>query len=136
MFANPVLDAKYDKANLPDIVSKMKHLNQNQKADILKVLQKHSKLFDGTLGVYRHEKFHIDIEEGTKPVRSRPYAVPIIQHDTFKRELKHLIDIGVLSPAGVRKRASTTFIIPKKDSRVRWVITIRTLNKVCSPIRF
>ena len=106
------------------------HLDYNRRQDLLKVLQKHAKLFDGTLGVYPHKKFHIDLEEGAKPVHIRPYAVPIIHHDTFKRELGHLVNIGVLSPMGARKWASPTFIIPKKDGRVRWVSDLRALNKV------
>ena len=31
MFANPILDAKYDKADLPLMVSKMSHLDMKQK---------------------------------------------------------------------------------------------------------
>ena len=128
--ANPILDAKYDKADLPQIVSEMKHLDSKQKADLLLILQKHKKLFDGTLGVYPHKKFHIELEENAKPVHSRPYAVPIIHHETFKKELKHLIELGVLSPQGASEWASPTFIIPKKDGRVRWVSDLRALNKV------
>ena len=86
MFANPILDARYEKADLPEIVSKMSHLDFDQRQDLLKVLQKHAKLFDGTLGVYPNKKFHIEIEEGAKPVHSRPYAVPIIHHNTFKQK--------------------------------------------------
>ena len=98
MFANPILDARYEKADLPEIVSKMSHLDFDQRQDLLKVLQKHAKLFDGTLGVYPHKKFHIEIEEGAKPVHSRPYAVPIIHHNTFKQELEHLVDIVGIVP--------------------------------------
>ena len=57
MFANPILDARYEKADLPNIVSKMSNLDYNQKQDLLKVLQKHDKLFNGTLGVYPHKNF-------------------------------------------------------------------------------
>jgi hypothetical protein len=41
----------------------------------------------------------------------------------------HLVKIGVLSPQGASRWASSTFIVPKKDSRVLWV-TLRELNKV------
>ena len=43
--------------------------------------------------------------------------------------MKHLIKIGVLRPCGAT-RGSQTFIIPKKDGRVRWVSDFRQLNKL------
>ncbi len=52
------------------------HLNTNQKADLLQVLQENDKMFVGTLGVYPHTKIHIDVDPNAKPVHSRPYPVP------------------------------------------------------------
>ena len=42
----------------------LSHLNPQQKEDLKRVLQEHTKLFDGTLDVYPHRKFHIDLVPG------------------------------------------------------------------------
>ena len=128
--AAPILEAKYEKLDIPEFTNTLTHLTPSQRNEIRDLLLKHSKLFDGTLGVYPHAKFHIELEEGAKPVHSRPYAVPKVHMQTFKRELDHLIEIGVLSRQGPSEWASPSFIIPKKDGRVRWISDLRALNKV------
>jgi hypothetical protein len=87
-------------------------------------------MFNGTLGVYPHKKVHIDINPNAKPVHSRPYPVPQIHLKTFKMKLDHLVRIGVLAAQQESEWASPSFIIPKKDSRVRWISNLRQLNKV------
>jgi hypothetical protein len=94
-FATEILDAKYEKTDEAEVVKGLTHLNAHQKADLLRVLQENDKVFDGTLGVYPHKKVHIDIDPNTKPVHSRPYPVPQIHLKTFKKELNHLVEIGV-----------------------------------------
>jgi hypothetical protein len=59
-----------------------------------------------------------------------PYPVPMIHLNAFKKELIHLVEIGVLSPQGASEWASPTFIIPKKDDRVHWISDLQELNKV------
>ena len=38
--------------------------------------------------------------------------------------------MGVLEPQGLSRWASPSFIVPKKDSAVRWISDLRELNKV------
>ena len=125
-----ILDAKYDKMEIKELMDSLPHLYQQQKQQLEQLFAKHEKLFDGTLGLYPDKKVHTEVQPDAEPKHQRPYAVPQIHWETFKKELQHLVKIGVLSPTGMSKWASPSFIIPKKDGRVRWVSDLRELNKV------
>ena len=129
--SSPILDAKYEKLDVEALLrTHCAHLSSNQQADLRTLLHKHSKLFDGTLGRYPGEPMHIELEKGAQPVYRRPYPIPVVHMETFRRELEHLVRIGVLSPTRDSEWGLPTFIIPKKDGRVRWVSDMRELNKV------
>ena len=130
LYATEILDARYQWTDVRDVVENQQHLTARQKCDLLDVLKRHQRLFDGTLGIYPHKKVHIDIEPDAKPVHARPYPVPRIHLSTYKRELDHLCDLGVLVPQQESEWASPSFIIPKKDGSVRWISDLRQLNKV------
>jgi hypothetical protein len=87
-------------------------------------------MFNGTLGVYPHKKVHIDIDPNAKPVHYRPYPVPQIHLKTFKKELNHLVKIGVLGAQQESEWVSPSFIIPKKDGKECWISNLCQLNKV------
>jgi hypothetical protein len=48
----------------------------------------------------------------------------------FKKEFDHLVRIGVLAAQQESERVSLSFIIPKKNGRVRWISNLHQLNKV------
>jgi len=95
-YAIEILDAKYAKLATDDYVEQLDHPTPQQKKDLKRVLNTYTKLFNGTLGVYPHRKFNIDLVDGA----ARLYPVPVIHLDVFKKELLHLVNIGVLSPQG------------------------------------
>jgi hypothetical protein len=47
-----ILDAKYEKVEVDEVINQLNHSTLEQKEDLKKVLKKHTKLFDGKLGVY------------------------------------------------------------------------------------
>jgi hypothetical protein len=120
-YATEILDAKYEKVEVDEVINQLNHLNLEQKEDPRKVLKEHTKLFSGKLGVYPHRKFHIDSVPGARAKHARPYPVPVIHLSAFKNELLHLVEIGVLSPQGASEWASPTFVTPQKDGRFHWV---------------
>ncbi len=75
------------------------------------MLNEHTKLFDGTLGVYPHRKFHIDLMLGAMPKHFRLYAIHL---EAFKTEFNHLVKIGVLSPQGASEGHLQPLLHPKK----------------------
>jgi hypothetical protein len=93
------------------------------------VLRENDKMFNGTFGVYPHKKVHIDIDPNATPVHSKPYPVPRIHLKTLKKELDHLVRIAVLAAQQESEWASPSFIIPKKNSRVRWISNLYQINK-------
>ena len=124
----PILEAKYDRVNVMEVIEKQTHLTRQQRKDLLGQLQKFNKLFDGSLGKYPHHKIHLELAPGARPVHSRPYPVARLHEKVFRKELQHLCEIGVLTKVGGTEWAAPMFIIPKKDGRIRWVSDFRALN--------
>jgi hypothetical protein len=54
-YATEILDAKYEKVEVDEVINQLNHINLKQKEDLNKVLKEHTKLFDRTLGVYPHK---------------------------------------------------------------------------------
>merc|ERR1711884_696086 len=64
------------------------------------------------------------------PLEETTYPVPFARREAFRRELQSLINDGVLIRIGTSTWGFPSFIIPKKDLRVRWVSDFRILNEM------
>jgi hypothetical protein len=117
-YTSEILDAKYDKVSTDDVVNQLTHLTPHQRDDLKGLFHGFTRLFDDTLGVYAHRKFHIDLTPGAKPKHSRPYAIPRIHLAAFKKELDRLVQIEVLSPTSASKWGSPTIVTPKRDATI------------------
>ncbi len=131
-----ILDAKYDKADLPSIVKNYcSHLSAPHQSSLLVLLLKYEELFEGTLGDWKLPPVSIELKEGIKAYHGRPYPIPKIHKATLMKKIGWLIEIGVLKWQPSSKWASPSFIIPKKNHTVRTISDFRELNKhiVCKP---
>jgi hypothetical protein len=131
-----ILDAKYKKANLREIIdTEYNHLNDNQRNQLFNIFKKNETLYDGTLGKWIGKPYKIELKENAKPWHARPYAIPKIYEATLKQEVEGLVRLGVLRKINRSEWAASTFILPKYDCTVRFISDFRKLNKQikCKP---
>ena len=119
----------YEPSNLQDIVDKCVYLLPSQREQLYSLLAQFHNLFDGRLKTFKGPPVHLELIENPVPVRRRPYTIPTSQLAVFKEELRRLISIGVIEKAQRSEWIAGTFIVPKKDGRVRWITDFRGLNK-------
>ena len=127
--ARTIATSLYEPADLQEIVNKCTYLLPPQRQQLHQMLQKFHKLFDGQLKTFKGPPVHLQLIENPKPVRRRPYSVPTSHLTVFKAELQRLLVIGVIEKAARLEWIAGTFIVPKKDGRVRWITDFRGLNK-------
>ena len=127
--ATDIRPAKYEGIeSLDSVVSVQDHLSDEEKQKLRSAFTGHDRLFEGKLGCYPGKKIQLELKPDAKPHYSRPYPVPQKHEQVFRDEAAHLCREGVLAPCGSSEHAYPTFIIPKKDNRVRWVSDFRILN--------
>jgi hypothetical protein len=128
-YATEILDAKYEKVGVDEVINQLNHLNLEQKKDLRKVLMEHTKPFSRTLGVYPHRILHINLVPRAIAKHARPYPVPVIHLSAFKKELLHLVEIGVLSLQGASEWALPTFITPPKKAEFVEKVTYKNQTR-------
>jgi hypothetical protein len=125
-----ILDAKYEKANLPaNIRENCFHLTADEREELLLVLLKFESRINGTLGDWKLPPVSFELKEGMQPYNGRPYPIPHKHKAVLMKEIKQLCDIGVLEWQPSSRWSLPTFIIPKKDSTVHTISDFRELNK-------
>jgi len=127
--ASKILDSKYEKADLREVANKQTHLSKNDQDILHNTLKKYEHLFDGTLGEWNTEPVSFQFKEDVVPPSQTPYSTPRVHRETFRKELRRLCEIGVLKEVRESQWGTPTFIIPKKDGRVRFISDFRKLNQ-------
>ena len=108
-----ILDATYEKADLPKAIRKncsyvsssektkllkllqkqvirenCDHLSSSEKVKLLKLLQKYEESFDGSLGDFQTDPVRLDLNLGAKPYHGKAFPFPHTQKSVFKREVE------------------------------------------------
>lgn len=126
-----IKEAKYEGiSSLRNLADEQEHLTTEQKDILYESLKDFNATFEGRIGKYTKRKIHLELQPGAQPKHLRPFPVPIAHQATFKNEAGRLCEAGVLEKCGSSQHGYPTFIIPKKDGRVRWVSDFRELNKM------
>ena len=112
MHIKNTLDAKYEKADLDSIVTDCDYLDTHQQQTLKQVLTKHGGLFDGSLGTWTGDPYHIELKPDAKPYHARAYPIPKVYEATLKQEVERLVELGVLKRINRSQWAVPTFIIP------------------------
>ena len=121
-----ILDAKYEKANLPEVVrDNCAHLASDEREQLLLLLSDYESLFDGTLGDWKTTPVKFELREGAEPFHGRPFPVPHKHKAVLNKEVARLCELGVIAPQNESEWASPTFIIPKKNKQVRFISDFR-----------
>ena len=119
----------YEPSNLQDIVDKCIYLLSLQREQLHSLLTRFQTLFDGHLKTFKGPPVHLELINNPVPVRRCPYTIPTSHLAMFKEELNRLISIGIIEKACHSEWIAGTFIIPKKDGCVRWIMDFQGLNK-------
>ena len=124
-----IIDNDYDVADLHEVARMQTHLSKDEQDQLEQLLRKYVDLFDGTLGKFTHSDYHLELKEGVKPYHAKAFPVPRVHYDTLRKEVERLCKVGVLKRVNRSEWAAPTFIIPKKDGKVRFLSDFRELNK-------
>ena len=122
-----ILDAKYEKTDINEAIPD--HLGEGDKQELLQLLKEFEDLFEAKLGTMPGQPYELPLRPNSKPYHAKAFPVPHIYVETVKKEVKRLVELGVLVEDANSEWAAPCFIIPKKNGQVRLVTDFRKLNK-------
>jgi hypothetical protein len=97
-------------------VEECTHLEQAERRQLLRLLQKYEDLFNGSLGTWKTDPIKLELKDpNDKPYHAKPYPVPHSQKKQLKDEIRQLCKYGVLREINHSEWACPMFTISKPD---------------------
>ena len=76
-----IIDLKYTKHHLEDIVDELNNISKSQQQQLLNILKKFESLFDGTLGCWKTKPIELELKDpNCKSYHAKPYPVPNLKN--------------------------------------------------------
>ncbi|KAG1046838.1 hypothetical protein G6F43_010692 [Rhizopus delemar] len=104
--------------------------------EVLKALiEDYSGCFVENAGLGRVKGFthKIELKPGSQPVRSVPFRLTWEENEFLAREIKEMLELGIIRPSDSGTFSSPCFFVKKKDGSRRIVIDYRNLNRITVP---
>ena len=86
-------------------------------------------MFDGNLGTWHGNPYYNKLKPDAEPYHGKHFPFPSIHELTFKQELDQIEYLKFIKKVNCYQWGAPTFLIPKKDSTVRFIYNFRDLNK-------
>ena len=125
----------YTKPDLTKMLEQEKynHLNAQQKLQLLEVLQKNEKAFEGKRGNYTGGEASIHLKPNAVPFWGQPYPIPLKNREVTELEVRRQCQIGALRQLSAeeiedREWACPAFGVAKSNGSIRLVMDFRKLN--------
>ena len=101
-----------------------------ERSQLLELVEEYSECFawDGELGNCDLIQHRIELTTD-EPVRRPAYRVAQVDRDTIEREVRDMLEKGVIEPS-VSPYAAGVVLVPKKSGETRFCVDYRGLNKI------
>ena len=111
------------------------NLNNSQIDSLMMLLYEHKDQFSKSshdLGCTNLVEHTIKTLPDCKPVKLRPYRIPLAKRDFAENEIKAMADKGLIEPSHSAWSAPAV-LVPKRDGTTRFCIDYRRLNQLTLP---
>ena len=120
-----ILNAKYTKSDLKTIAESSTDLDAQERNELYTLLKTYESFFYGNLGTWHIKPYDIKLKPDADPYHGKTFPVPRIHEIKFKQERDQLEALEVIKKFYRSQWGAPTFLIPKKDSIIRFISNFR-----------